>query len=263
MKYNSVLLHILLRCLFTVMIASVIISLPGCNKEDRLPDTVSKADSAIALSFPNSSIPLTLVDSAYIVLLKKGSGTPYFLRFHKTSTEMVADIDGFKGEYAADLIIHTRVTGSSRRKEYHRKMTITIGNNNGKIMVEAPGTEPGGDWKSRIILSYDSELSFYISLDQSDPYFRVEVKDRDKWKMLQVVRSANNKIPGMGTELVSTDRWACENNCFTNFNSVENTNAFLEHANRLRNKTWNFGEIEITAETKSGIKTEDYFFYSK
>jgi hypothetical protein len=228
-----------------------------------LPDTVINADSLLALSFSNSTIPVSLVDSGYIGLLKKGSITPYLLRFQKAGTEMMIDIDGFKGEYTADIIIHTRVAGSDRRREYHRKMTVNIGNNKGKIFVDAPNGTLNDDWQPRIILSYHNELDFYVPLDQSDPYFRVAVTDRSKWKRFEVRRSANNKIPGAGTELISGDDWICPGYCFNQLNIIENSQAFLEHANRLKNKTWNFGEIEIIAETNAGFKTEDYYFYNR
>ncbi len=262
MKHSPWLLRISRLGIAASIIIFFLFTIHGCKK-DRLPDTVMKADSLLSLTFSNNTIPLNLVDSGYIGLQKKGSATPYLLRFQKAGNEMLINIDGFKGEYTADIILHTRVDGSNHRREYYRQMNLQIGNNNGKIFIDAPKGTWNEDWKPRVILSYNNELHFYVSLDQSEPYFRVAVADRNKWKKFVVSRSANNKIPGTGTELISSHSWTCTSNCFVNMNLLENSQAFVEHANRLKNKTWNFGEIEILAETNAGIKTEDYYFYNR
>ena len=250
-----------LTCL--LLIVTGVSWLTSCKK-DSITDPLRTEDSILVLSFSQTTIAKDLVDSAVAFVKRKSSQTSYMLRFQDEGPGLRISIDGMQsGEYTADIYLYTRVANATSRREYYRQIAFTMGSNNGVVTVNAANGNITDVWKPRVVLSYNKEIDFYISLDNSDPYFRIRVADASHWKKVEVKRYANNKIPGTGTELVADHTWKCETACFNSNNLIENNTAFIPLTKRLAGKSWNLGEIEIIAEAKSGIKTEDYFRYDR
>jgi len=248
-----------------LILAVNVLLVTSCKKENNATEDIPSVDTLLVIAFNDATIPEGLYDSAHAVLEKKGSNMPYFLRFHKTGEELHADIDGLrKGEYTARINLYAGVSGSDEKREYHRTVDLQLGNNSGRVYVTGPNGSLGDDWEPRVILSYNNEIKFFVSLNFAHPYFRVEAADPAAWARIQLQRSANNKIPGTGTELLASQTWSCTTNCFpSNTKTLQNSTAFVELAEKLKTKTWNFGEIDITAERKNGTKTEDYYYYNR
>ena len=244
------------------MITGVVL-LTSC-KRDSVTDPVRVEDSLLVLSFSETTIAKDLVDSAVAFVKRVSSGIPYMLRFQDDGPGLQISIDGMRaGEYTADIYLYARTANSTGRREYYRQIKFTMGSNNGVVTVNAANGKISDVWKSRVVLSYNKEIDFYVSLDNSDPYFRIRVADTSQWKKVEVKRYANNKIPGAGTELVADHSWKCETACFNNAKLIEDSTSFIPLTERLVGKSWNLGEIEVIAEKKSGIKTEDYFRYDR
>ncbi len=261
MNHRSTTLRISALVLF---LATNLFLVTSCKK-DHVTEHIPSADTLLVMSFNDATIPSNLYDSAVVMLQRKGSNMPYLLRFHKDDEELHADIAGFrKGEYTVKINLYARVSGSAEKREYHRTLNLELGSSTGRVYVTLPNGSLGDDWEPRVILSYNNELKFFVSLNFAHPYFRVEAADPSKWASIQLQRTANNKIPGTGTELLETQTWSCTTGCFpATSNILENNAAFVELAEKLKTKTWNYGEIDITAEAKNGTKTEDYYYYNK
>ncbi len=248
----------------TLVVSFIFLSASSCKKD---PETgfISSSDTLLVLPFNDATIPVSLYDSAVVILERKGTNMPYFLRFHKSGEELHADIDGLrKGEYTAKINLYARVSGSNERREYHRTTTLQLGTDNGRVYINGPNGSLGDDWEPRVILSYNNEIKFFVSLNFAHPYFRIEANDPVKWRKITLNRTANNKIPGTGTELLETQSWTCNANCFPQGSkTLQNSTAFGELVEKVKSKTWNFGEIDIVAEAANGNKTEDYYFYNR
>jgi hypothetical protein len=246
-----------------LVIITGLLFLTSCKK-DSVTNPVQTEDSLLILNFNDTTIAKNLVDSGVAVLKRKSTQTPYILRFQNEGPGLQIAIGGMHaGEYTADIYLYCRVANNASRREYYRQITFMQGSNNGVVNVGAANGTLKDSWRPRAILSYNKEIDFYVSLDNSDPYFRIQVADAGYWKKVEVQRYANNKIAGTGTELVAGHVWKCETSCFNTGNIMENNTAFIPLTEKLAGKAWDFGEIEILAESKSGIKTEDYFKYDR
>jgi hypothetical protein len=263
-RHQPVLLYAIRLSALVLILATNILLVPSCKK-DNVTEPTPSVDTLLVLAFNDATIPEGLYDSAYVVLQRKGTTIPYILRFQKVGDELQADIDGLrKGEYTARINLYAGVSGSNEKREYHRTIDLQLGSNTGRAYVTGPNGSLGDDWEPRIVLSYNNEIKFFVSLNFAHPYFRVEAADPSKWARIQLQRTANNKIPGTGTELLASQTWSCTTNCFqANTNTVENGSTFVELAEKLKTKTWNHGEIDIIVESKNGTKTEDYIYYHR
>src|SRR5688500_802227 len=178
---NTPVRHLLNRMRVTALLlilAVNVLLVSSCKKDNNATEDVPSVDTLLVIAFNDATIPEGLYDSAHVVIKKKGSNTPYFLRFHKTGEELHADIDGMrKGEYAVSISLYAGVSGSNEQREYHRTIDLQIVSNNGRVYVTGPNGSLGDDWEPRVILSYNSEIKFFVSLNFAHPYFRVEAAD--------------------------------------------------------------------------------------
>jgi hypothetical protein len=252
--------------LWLTFVATALILLSSCNKhdDDVLPP-VKITDTLLVIEFNDATIGQAHVDSAIVVLKRKTSAIQYHLRFQPGAQRLEADIQGLRAaDYTAHVLLYAKLANGHGRREYYRAYDFTLGETDGTVNIVAPKeTIKNGDWKPRAILAYPSGIEFYVSLDNLDPYFRIRVADRTKWKSVELQRYANKKIPGTGKELLASGSWKCENECFNADNLLENSTAFVAFNQKLKDKAWDHGEIELLAIDKSGVKTGDYLRYEE
>ena len=260
---TSVLTHIFLWLIFLV---TGLTFLSSCKKtDDDILKPVKHIDTLLVIDFNDATIHQSKVDSAILVLKRKTSSIQYHLRFQPGSGSVEADIQGLRaGDYTAHIFLYADQENGPGRREYYRGYDFTLGETDGTVNITAPKESiRNSDWRPRAVFSYPSGIEFYVSLDNLDPYFRIRVADRAKWKSLELQRYANKKIPGAGKELLATGTWKCESDCFNADNFLENSTAFLAFNQKLKDKVWDHGEIEIIAIDKTGNKTEDFIRYEE
>jgi hypothetical protein len=254
--------HIIQRLLTGILfLIAAFVFLSSCKK-DNVSQPVKPVDTLLTINFNNSTINKNLFDSAFVILERKSSNLPYIIRFLPAGETVQASIDGLRnGEYTAGIFLYARVANTGDKREYFLQKDLVIGSHEGEIRLLAPNGTLTNEWHPRAFLSYNSGIDFYIALDNTDPYFRIRVADQNKWKKIEVYRTANKKIPGAGTEVVAGGAWTCESDCFPDGKLFEDRVSFKPFTEKVKGKVWNLGEIEIVAEQITGQKTEDYYRY--
>ncbi|MET0241831.1 MAG: hypothetical protein ABW174_00095, partial [Flavitalea sp.] len=194
------------------VISACLIFLSSCYKYDNVLPPLPRPDPPqyLELTFDGNTIDRKLYDSAVVSISKAGSNNPYFYRFETIAGKPRVNFDGLKaGSYTAMVALYAR-TNDGQKREYSLTSEFQAGPDSTKAEIKSPDGSLNDKWKARIILSYNKQIDFYISLDNTDPYFRVRVPDHTKWKSMSIRRFANNKIPGTGTELIAEARWNCD-----------------------------------------------------
>lgn len=245
---------------------SFIFFLSSCKKDNnpgpKPPEDYR--DPIFKLDFSAATIPLNLVDSATVIFKKTGSQTHYVQRLEKTSTTMQVIINSLsKGEWTANVYLYSAVAGKDEKREYVISKIFEKGTGYMEMSVAAPNGTLNDAWSPRVHYRLQQEIDAYIPLNPEEPYFRLRVADRTKWKSYQVTRGAYNRIPGTGNELISSGDWKCQLNCINNDKLVEDSQFFVPFANGVKNKTWNNGEIEIIAVDQQGVEHGTLIRYNK
>jgi hypothetical protein len=251
--------------LFAVLsLITFIFFLGSCKKDNDPAPPDPPQDPTLRVEFNNSTIPISLVDSGIIIFKKTGSATHILQRFEKHADSLRVDINSLsKGEWTANIYLYTGVANKNEKREYVISKIFNVSNNVTRVLLNAPTGALNDTWKPRVHYNFQKELDAYVPLNPEEPYFRLRVADRDKWKSYRVIRSAYNRIPGLGNELIASSEWKCEINCINNDRLFENSEFFIPFANNVKNKNWNNGEIEIIAIDQQNVERAYLFAYTK
>jgi hypothetical protein len=222
------------------MLLLLAVSILSCKKEKH--DEAPAVDKTLIVKLDNHLITVGEIDSANIVL-RKGSSTPYFLRFQGGDKKLEALIDGLPtGNYSIDLELYSTSNATGKSYQFVSNRQVTIDNGNAAIQVEGPKELSTADgWSVRkIVATTGNDIVVLIPLDVNDPYFEIRTKGF-QWDFFGVERLALD-----GSVVAAHKEWSCQNNCLGQDRMIFDKTIFLPFTDEIQQKNWTKNEIIIT-----------------
>ncbi len=244
-----------------VLSAIILLAVTGCDKENE-PETITGNDTSFVVEFSASTIPLNLVDSATIILIKENATDTIIKKMSHGNNQMAVTIaDLAAGNWSAMVYVYGRVSIDNYKRRYDLAKTLTISSSAASFKYQGPKGQLADDWKTRVILADNNRsVVVTIAIDPLDSYFDVVIKD-PKWDYGYVDRIFLTKVAGGTSLLQGGASWECTDECFKSTGFTFDKNAFVSLPQSMLNKTWNYTEILVSI-MDSDTRDERFFLYS-
>jgi hypothetical protein len=242
-KHMSVFLYFMF-----FVVASFVV---GCKKGNM---NIPGVESTMVINFDQTTIPIYEIDSAVVIIKHKSATTGTRLYMQKNGATMKVNLDAFsRGIWNTEVFIYRKQQPDGRKRLYVQTRRVNAVVDNGRIELLGPKGTINDSWKSRVIISNAAEdISLFIPLDNTDPYFAATVK-RKKWKYLYIERYAYQTVGG-APRVVGAYGWDCDGDCFQHSSFLENNVAFATFAESIKSKIYNAGKIKVVLADDQNIE---------
>lgn len=230
-----------------VVIGAISLSLAACKKDKQDPPPPA-GDIDLEVTFGNTAVDFSLIDSGYVILKKSGSANQVFKRLNKKTKLLSFSLEDLSaGDWTAELYLFARFNATGgRRYQQEKAFTVPAGGLKEKINIPAPTGAIADSWKPYAFFRHETlGVSVAVALDNRDPHFDMQVRE-NKWEFFYIERYASNRLEGGANAKVAEAIWQCRDNCYTSDKFINDNTSFKSFVQEVGNKSWNNGLIIMT-----------------